>query len=217
MMTRSSGTPWYHAFSGRSILAALPLTLLGLGATAETVEGLGTDPLLSSQDPQCVVAEQMPLEGRASPLESASAEVGSATVMVCYGAPSARGRTMIGGDDVPYGEFWRTGANEPTMIHLTAPANVAGVQLEAGSYSLYTRPGNDEWDLFLNRSIDRWGIPINAEVRAEEIGQATLPREQPEDHVETLQFRFEDVSGSQATLVLEWENYRVRIPVEVTG
>jgi hypothetical protein len=168
---------------------------------------------VAADDPECTPAGTMALEGRASPYDSVAASVGDARVKVCYGRPSARGRTMIGGEDVPFGQLWRTGANEPTTLHVTAPLEVAGIALEPGAYSLYTRPGETTWEVFLNSSVDRWGVPINQEVRDHEIGSAQLPRERPDSHVETMTFSFEEVSGDSAVLVLEWEEFRISIPI----
>ncbi|NIU19704.1 MAG: DUF2911 domain-containing protein, partial [Actinobacteria bacterium] len=95
----------------------------------------------------------MPTEGRVSPLDSITFQVDGDPVKLCYGRPSARGRTMIGGPDVPFGRLWRTGANEPTMIHTTVPITVAGIAIAPGSYSLYTVPGEERWEVVVNRSI----------------------------------------------------------------
>ncbi|UCD24573.1 MAG: DUF2911 domain-containing protein [Gemmatimonadota bacterium] len=165
-------------------------------------------------DTACVVMD-MNIEDRLSPLDSLTFEVDGHPVKVCYGRPSARGRTMIGGHDVPYGKLWRTGANEPTMIHTTVPITVAGIQLEKGSYSLYTRPGEQEWVVILNRSITQWGhiASYNYKVRKQEVGQARLPRERPEQHVELMTFRAELATNGGVVLVLEWEQSQIRIPI----
>jgi hypothetical protein len=187
------------------------LSLLIFALAAPGSQASWTSPAL--QDPACVPSG-MPLEGRASPYDSASVALGEGTIKICYGRPSARGRTMIGGDDVPFGEPWRTGANEPTVLHTTVPIRVAGISLEPGSYSLYTRPGRDEWQLFVNRSTDRWGIPIDAEVRAQDVDSAILPRERPPEHVETLTIRFGSETDGAVPMVLEWEEFRVTVPIE---
>lgn len=201
-----------HACAGPIAVLAAGAALLLLAPIQGLAEAPG--PLAAlGQDPVCQPAGQMPLEGRASPYDSVAVQLPEAAVKICYGRPSARGRTMIGGEAVPFGELWRTGANEPTTLHTTGPLEVGGIRIEAGSYSLYTRPGEESWELFLNSSTDRWGIPINDEVRASEVGSATLPRERPPEHVETLTLRFVDASDAGADLVLEWEEFRVTIPV----
>ncbi len=158
--------------------------------------------------------ERLPLATRQSPLDSLSFAVGRARVKLCYGRPSLRGRTVFGGL-VPYGKLWRTGANEPTMIHTTAPILVAGVPLPAGSYSIYTVPGPAEWEVILNRSITQWGheSQYTDAVRRQEIGRGSAKAESSGDLVETLTFRVEPSPEQAAVLLLEWERTRVRIPL----
>ncbi|MDZ7781057.1 MAG: DUF2911 domain-containing protein [Gemmatimonadota bacterium] len=150
---------------------------------------------------------------RPSPLHTTELSVGGTEGTLCYGAPSARDREVMGGL-VPYGELWRTGANEATAIHLEGPAVIGGIELDAGSYSLYTMPNEGEWEVFLNSSVERWGIPISDEVRETEIGSFTVTPEATDGMVETLDFSFESSGEASAELVMEWENTRIRIPVE---
>ena len=171
-----------------------------------------------SADAQAVacapMTSNMPIEGRASPYDSTLITVGGRTAKICYGRPSARGRTMIGGEAVPYGRLWRTGANEPTTLHLPFAAEVAGVRLEPGSYSLYTMPGLEQWVVILNRSTSQWGHEgrYTEEVRAQEVGRGTAPVTSTAAPVEMFTIRSEPAEGG-ASLVLEWENTRVDIPV----
>lgn len=151
---------------------------------------------------------------RASPYDSTRFEVDGHEALVCYGRPSARGRTMIGGETVPYGRLWRTGANEPTILHLSFPATVAGIEVEPGSYSLYTIPGEQEWTVILNRAIDQWGheSSYTPEVEAQEVGRGTVAAGATEEHVEQFTIRTEPGEAG-VQLVLEWENTRVAVPV----
>ncbi len=149
---------------------------------------------------------------RPSPLDSAMVMMGDDMVKVCYGAPSVRGRTLVGGDMHPFGAPWRTGANEATSIHLPFAAMVAGVAIPAGSYSLYTVPGADSWGIRVNSVVERWGIPINAGVEADDVGSGSAAVFD-NDHVETMEMAFENASADAATLVLRWEGYRVEIPI----
>jgi hypothetical protein len=160
--------------------------------------------------------DRLPLATRQSPLDSISFRVGTSRVKLCYGRPSARGRTMIGGEAVPFGKLWRTGANEPTMIHTTGPLVIAGVAVPAGSYSLYTIPDPKEWHVIVNRSITQWGREnyYTAEVRAQEVGHGITASTMLSDPVETLSFRTEAASKGRVNLLLEWEKTRVTIPIE---
>lgn len=151
--------------------------------------------------------EQEAAENRASPLREVRFTYDGGQGLLCYGAPSARGREIMGGL-VPYGQPWRSGANEPTTIHLTGPATIGSIEVEPGSYSIYTIPGEDEWQVVVNSSFERWGIPINEEVRANDIGTFTVTPETTEETVETLTYRYED-----GAIVLEWENTRIGFPM----
>lgn len=171
-------------------------------------------PAIAGPDTACIVME-LALEGRLSPLDSLTFRVDQSAVKICYGRPSARGRVMIGGHDVPYGRLWRTGANEPTMVHTTGRVRIAGLEVAPGSYSLYTIPDSAEWVVIVNRSITQWGhiARYTRRVRELEVGRAVLRRERPPRHVETMTFRAEPRPDGGATLVLEWERSRLRIPV----
>jgi hypothetical protein len=148
---------------------------------------------------------------RSSPLDSVTVRAGPGALKICHGRPSARGRTMIGGDLVPFDTIWRTGANEPTMLHATIPMEIAGMAIEPGAYSLYTVPGEVSWQVIVNRSITQWGreYRYTDEVRSQEIGRATVPAGQLREHMETFTIQADD-----ASFVLLWETTRVVIPVE---
>lgn len=154
---------------------------------------------------------------RPSPLDSVMFELDGHAIKICYGRPSARGRTMIGGADVPFGEIWRTGANEVTLLRTPVDLTVAGIEVPAGTYSIYTVPGETEWEVIINASYSQWGHTrtYTEEVRAQEIGRGRVPSEQTDSHIETFAIRA-DV-GADPHIVLEWERTRVRIPISVAA
>ena len=155
------------------------------------------------------------LAGRESPYDSTTVSAGDLRAKVCYSRPSLRGRDMIGGEAVPYDTLWRTGANEPTIIHLSGPARIAGVQVQPGSYSLYTVPRQgDQWTLIVNRSTSQWGHEgrYTPDVRAQEVGRAQVTHEPVEQPVE--QFTIRPIEGGDTGILLEWQNSRVRVPIQ---
>lgn len=187
------------------------LTLLSLTLTpAAPLPPVRLDP------PACktMMTDRMPLDKRASPLDSVSFTVGQAEVKVCYGRPSAKGRQVFGGL-IPYGQLWRTGANEPTMIHTTGPIKVAGVDLPAGSYSLYTIPGEKEWEIVLNKSTSQWGheSAYTDAVKAQEVtphGKVkSAPLTTPVEQFTITAMQM----GSMAHLTLSWEKTKVELMV----
>lgn len=159
--------------------------------------------------------ENLPLATRKSPLDSISFTVGTASVKLCYGRPAAAGRTMIGGQAIPFGRIWRTGANEPTMIHTTGPLVIAGIAVPAGSYSIYTIPDPKTWHVILNRSTAQWGREdrYSDEVKAQEVGHGMAPSSALTAPVETFTIRTAPGSDGAVNLLLEWEKTRVTVPV----
>lgn len=166
------------------------------------------------QAPACEPVERMPVAGRESPFDSTSVQIAGSEFKVCYGRPSMRGREIFGGL-VPYDTIWRTGANEPTIIHVPVAADIAGIAVEPGSYSLYTVPGQQEWTVIVNRSTTQWGIEsqYTDEIRAEEVGRAQVPAEAVDAPVEMFTISAEPAGQDAADLVLQWEQTSVRIPV----
>lgn len=114
---------------------------------------------------------------------------------------------------VPYGEPWRLGANEATVVHLPFDASVAGVPVEAGSYSLYTVPGEESWEIVVNEEPRRWGIPIDEEVRSRDVGSGTVSAETLEETVETLTIDLRRVAPDRAAMRIEWERTGVTVPI----
>ena len=167
---------------------------------------------------------------RPSPYDSVQVTIGDRTAQVCYSRPSAKGRVVFGGI-VPFDSLWRTGANEPTILHLPFDAEIAGLAVPAGEYSLYTvpRPAG-EWQLVINRSTSQWGITLDAprpdggvnrsaytaEVAAQELGRAPVTADSIE-FVEQFTIRAEPAVDNGSALVLEWERTRVRVPLRSTA
>jgi hypothetical protein len=154
---------------------------------------------------------------RSSPTRSVSFVVGTSEVKVCYGAPRARGRRMIGGSPVPFGQLWRTGANEPTTVRSTGPVSIAGIAVPAGRHSLYTIPGPETWEVIVNRSTSQWGIEseYSDRVRASEIGRAVVASKRRPHHVEVLTIGAETSGTGGLDLVIQWETTEVRLPVAI--
>ena len=162
---------------------------------------------------------------RPSPYDSVSFAVGGQPAKLCYGRPSMRGRAIFG-DLLPWDMLWRVGANEPTTLHLTVPAEVAGIRVAAGKYSIYTVPSTRKWVVVLNASTSQGGLTrdegqfrneYTEDVRAQEVGRALVPSERIGNAVEQLTIRAEARGTNAADLVVEWENTRVRILVERVG
>lgn len=93
---------------------------------------------------------------RASPKIETSNTIDEVSIKITYGQPSKKGRTIFG-KLVPFNKVWRTGANEATVLEVSAPIVIGDQKLEAGKYALFTIPGEEKWTLILNSAWDQWG------------------------------------------------------------
>ena len=182
---------------------------------------LASAPAPAAADSACPVLlpNDVPVQGRQSPLDSLTFTAGGKTVKLCYGRPSARGRKMIGGDNIPFGKLWRTGANEPTVIFTPVALDIAGVKVAPGKYSIYSVPGEKQWEIIVNRATSQWGheSTYTDEVKAQEVGRGTAPVEKTSKPVETFTITPHPASGEVQHLYLDWETTRVVVPVKAAG
>src|SRR6187401_294010 len=88
----------------------------------------------------------------ASPPAKAEGTIDGVKVTIDYHQPSAKGRKIMGGL-VPYGEVWRTGANNSTSIEFSSDVKIEGKALPKGKYGLYTLPGENEWVIIINKTV----------------------------------------------------------------
>lgn len=148
-----------------------------------------------------------------SPFTKVEQKIGLTDVTLEYSRPSMRGRTIFGGLE-DYGELWRTGANARTKITFSDDVMVDGQELKAGSYAIFTKPGEQNWDVFFYTETEGGGTPekwdeskIAAQTTAEVY---TLPMD-----IETFTISFDDLKTDSAVLGMMWENDYVGVPIEV--
>jgi len=148
---------------------------------------------------------------QASPAASFKQRVGLTDVEVEYSRPGVKGRKIFGGL-VPYGEVWRTGANSATKITFSTDVKLEGSAVPAGSYALFTIPGEGEWTVILNKVTGQWGAYAydqkNDLVRVK-AKAAALP-----ESVETMTLSVDDVRGGTAKLAMTWDKTRVSVGID---
>jgi hypothetical protein len=205
---------------GRTAGAAIGLLLI-VGCESPPQDGAPPPPATEqtvlapgANDLACQPVARMPVADRPSPYDSVLVNLGGQEAKLCYGRPSVRGREIFGGL-VPFDTIWRTGANEPTTIHLPFAAEIAGIRVDPGSYTIYTVPGRQQWTVIVNRSIDQWGIEsqYTDAIRAQDVGRAAVPAETTTTPEEMFTISAEPTGADSADLVLTWENVRTRIPI----
>lgn len=156
------------------------------------------------------LAQQVDLP-RPSPKATVSQTVGVTEMSISYSRPGVKGRKIWGGL-VPYGEVWRTGANENTTITFSTPVKVGGKELPAGTYGLQTIPAEGDWTVILSKDAQLWGA-FNYKPENDALRFRVKP--QPAEHRERMAFDFEDVTDNSAQVVLHWEKLKVPFTVEV--
>ncbi|HEY2321791.1 MAG TPA: DUF2911 domain-containing protein [Thermoanaerobaculia bacterium] len=139
-----------------------------------------------------------------------SQTIGLTDITVTYSRPGVKGREIFGGL-VPYGKVWRTGANTATQFAVTTDVDIEGKKLPAGTYSLHTIPGPNEWTVIFNKDAGQWGS-FNYD-QAKDALRVTIKPEKAAHSAEWLEFHFPKVSTDSATLMLRWAD--VAIPIKI--
>jgi len=143
--------------------------------------------------------------------DTTRAQIGNSTFTVDYGRPLLRGRTLLG-DVIPYNRVWRTGANAATQFTTTTPIILAGMQVPAGTYTLFTAPHTDEVDLIVNKQTGQWGTEYDPSLN---LGRARMISEVAATTVEEFTISIMAADNRHGTLVLEWGSFRWTAPIEV--
>lgn len=148
-----------------------------------------------------------------SPASKLKQTVGLTEVVVEYARPSMRGRTIFG-DLVPYGKMWRTGANKNTTIKFTDDVTIDGQEVKAGSYAIFTKPGETSWEVVFYADTNNWGTP--REWDESKVAAKTTAQVYPMPMaVETFTMTFDDLHNNGATLGMLWEKAYVGVKFEV--
>jgi hypothetical protein len=130
------------------------------------------------------------------------------TITVDYSSPRMKGRKIFG-DLVPYGQVWRTGANEATTFVTTAAISSEGRDIAPGSYTIFTVPEQSKWTLIVNKKTGEWGIPYKYE--SDELARIPMSVSKTSGPVENFTISFEQ-SGSACTLQVSWEQTQASVP-----
>lgn len=151
-----------------------------------------------------------------SPQKTATFKKQGMDLTVHYSSPFKKGR-IIFGELVPYNTVWRTGANEPTTFTTTSDIKLGTEELPAGTYSLWTIPGKERWEVIFNGEVPDWGVTLASGGRettrdeAKDVVQlevSTMTLSKPEESF-TIQFEEAD----QLYLDLIWDDTKVQVPI----
>ncbi|HXR48070.1 MAG TPA: DUF2911 domain-containing protein [Candidatus Limnocylindrales bacterium] len=153
----------------------------------------------------------------ASPAGTLKQRVGLTDIQVDYSRPGVKDRTIFGGI-VPYGQVWRTGANQATRLTFSTPVKLEGHEIPAGTYALFTIPGESEWTIIINKNANQWGA-FQYNEKDDVVRFKVTPTMLTDTRVETFTIELNHIRDESAVLMLVWDNIVVpiRLEVEVAG
>lgn len=148
-----------------------------------------------------------------SPTQTIKQDFALGTIEVKYSRPAAKDRKIFG-DLVPWNKLWRTGANAATSLKLTDAVEIMGKRLDTGSYVLYTVPGEDQWEIVINKGLSNWGVDGYKE--SEDVMRFKVKPVSLKNKVENFSMQFTDIKPESCNLELSWEKTAVAIPFSAT-
>ena len=148
---------------------------------------------------------------RPSPDATVSQYVGVTNITIDYSSPAVKDR-KIWGELVPFGEVWRTGANEATTITFSDAVSISGNELVAGTYGIHTIPNANEWEIIFSKDV-----PVNGSSTLDPKKEALRIKVKPEEHhfMERMTFLLTDATDNSVTVNLLWEKLKVAFKVDV--
>ncbi len=149
-----------------------------------------------------------------SPTQTLSQEFGLGKIDIVYSRPGLKGRAAFGNGSLlaPTGIVWRTGANGATKVTFSHPVTVGNTVLAAGSYGLFTIPGETEWTIIFNSNSKGWGSFSYTE--AEDVVRIKVKPETTSNTTETFTIGVGNITAETATIYLKWANTMINIPIK---
>ena len=129
-------------------------------------------------------------------------------VEVNYSRPSKRNRVIFGVLE-PYGQVWRTGANEATEITFKKDGLFGGKKVKAGTYTLFTIPGEKDWVVILNSKLGQWGAFEYENVKDKDVVNVTVPSKKKAEVTEQF-----TITVKADELLLDWDQTLVAVPIK---
>jgi hypothetical protein len=158
---------------------------------------------------------------RISPHETVSKVIDGSRVTIVYGRPYTKdpdtGKDRkIWGDLVPYGEVWRTGADEATLLITQKPIVIADTTIPAGAYTLWTLPNQDGTaKLIINKQIGQWGLGPGSYDEKQDLVRVDLKKEAVDTPVDQFTMAVSKDPSSGGVLSMVWEKTEFSVPFTV--
>ncbi|WP_103071150.1 DUF2911 domain-containing protein [Aquimarina sediminis] len=128
-------------------------------------------------------------------------------IKVVYSRPQKKERKIFG-SLAAYNKVWRTGADEATEIRFSKDVKMGDQTVKAGTYSLFTIPGEKEWTIIINSDLDSWGA--YSYDKSKDIARINVPVSSGEE-LEVFSIAFKKVDTGYH-MVMGWDTTRVEVP-----
>ena len=148
-----------------------------------------------------------------SPFQKTEIKIGVVDVSLEYSRPSMRGREIFGVLE-PYDKIWRTGANKNTKIVFSNYVVIGDTDVAPGTYTIFTKPSIDTWDVYFHSEIDEYGVPEIFDPQ-NSVVQVSIPRVKLINKVETLSITFDNLTANSANLTIAWETSQVSVLIKI--
>lgn len=137
-------------------------------------------------------------------------------ISIVYGQPSKRNRVVFGADGSSslekYGKVWRTGANNATEVTFKNDVMFGGKMVKAGTYTLYTIPGEKEWSVILNSTLGQWGAFDYEKIKGNDVAMIKVPVSMNSTPIEKL-----TITPANNSIAIAWDNMTISVPIMKHG
>jgi hypothetical protein len=134
-------------------------------------------------------------------------------VLVDYGRPMVRERTVWGGTLVPFDSVWRAGANEATHLFTTRTLTMGDLVVPPGMYSLFVQHTRAGTYLIVNKQTGQWGTQYSP---AQDLGRVALQMTATPAHVEEFTVMLKQLPGNRGVLEMSWGSMMASVPFAAT-
>ena len=148
-----------------------------------------------------------------SPEQKIIQNIGITDITVHYSRPSKRGRSIFG-DLVPYGKYWRTGANRNTTIEISEDFFIDSKSIAKGKYAIFTIPGTEEWDVILYHDTDNWDVPESVDP-SKIAARITVPSTTLPLPLEVFTISIGDFTNYNFDLIIAWDQTKISVPIQL--
>lgn len=156
-----------------------------------------------------VFAQSIPFP-QPSPMATVTQSFATSKIEINYSRPGVKGRKIFG-DVVPYGKFWRTGANAATTISFGEDVKINGADVKAGKYGLLSYPGETEWTVILTKDLN-----VNDEEsykKENDVARLTVKPAKTATAIETFTIEISNIRNNECDIELKWENTMISLKV----